>query len=322
MMWLETHAVLHSGRQQISTAFRAGRIAALVAACLAAGCDGAGDEARREYFKALELSKTGQPLEEQLAHVDRAVRLVPNSATYLEHRANLLFAVIRLAEARVDYDRAVELADRPYLRFERADLLCALGEYDAALADLDRAIGAQPENTQFYPRRALARLATKRVAEAREDVDHAIASSRAGSSERYARAAVLMMEGRFADALADLDAAVAHSSDPSHGALPRTLRLLAYAALGQRERAAAEFDGHTLKAAEHWPELGYRYWLAPRGCDNAFITAQAGALVAKAQAILDTRESMPDSAGRSQTGTEASRRSARPAQLGPADRIP
>ena len=168
---------------------RSGRIAALVAACLAAGCDSAGDEAWREYFTELELSKTGQPLEEQLAHADRAVKLVPTGATYLEKRADLLFAVNRLAEARVDYDRAVELADRPYLRFERADLLCALGEYDVALADLGRAIGAQPENTQFYPRRALARLARRRVAEARADVDHAMVSSRAGSGERYARSA-------------------------------------------------------------------------------------------------------------------------------------
>ncbi len=309
-MWLETKAALLSRQQQVSTALRSGPIIALVAACLAAGCNGAGDEARREYFKALELSKTGQPLEEQLAHVDRAVRLVPTGATYIEKRANLLFAVNRLAEARVDYDRAVELADRPYLRFERADLLCALGEYDAALADLDRAIGAQPENTQFYPRRALARLARGRVAEARADVDHAIVSSRAGSSERYARAAVLLMEGRFAEALPDLDFAVAHSSDPSHGALPRTLRLLAYTALDQRERAAGEFDRQTLKAAEFSPELGYRYWLVPRGCDNAFVAAQAGELVAKAQSILAARESMPDSSGRSQAGAEASHRAA------------
>jgi tetratricopeptide (TPR) repeat protein len=264
-------------------------------ACLASGCDSAGNEARREYFKALELSKTGQPLEEQLAHVDRAVRLVPTSAEYLEKRANLLFAVDRLAEARVDYDRAVELADRPYLRFERANLLCALGDDYTAHTDLDHAIAAQPENIQFYPRRALVRLALGRVAEARADVDHAIASSRAGSSERYARAAVLLMEGRPAEALADLDFVVAHFSDVSHGALPRTMRLLAHVALDQRELAAAEFDGQTLEAAAHWPYLGYQYWFVRRGCDNAFIATQAGHLVAQAQSILSASESVLDS---------------------------
>jgi tetratricopeptide (TPR) repeat protein len=273
-----------------SRALRLGPIVALGAACLVAGCDRAGDEARREYLRALELNKTGRPLEEQLAHADRAARLVPTGATYLEKRAGLLFGVGRLAESRVDYDRAVELADRPYLRFERADLLCALGEDAAAHADLDRAIAAQPENIQFYARRALARLALGRVAEARADVDHAIASSPDGQNERYARAAVLLLEGKPTEALADLDFVIARFSDETRGALPRTLRLLAHAALDRRERAAAEFDRQRLDAAAKWPSLGYRYWLVRRGCANAFIVTQAGSLVARAQSILAASE--------------------------------
>ena len=284
--------------QPTSRALRLGRIVVLVVACLAAGCDRAGDEARREYLEALELSKTGRPLEEQLARVDRAVRLVPTGATYLEKRAGLLFGLGRLAEARVDYDRAVELADRPYLRFERADLLCALGEDDAAQADLDRAIAAQPENIQFYARRALVRLAVGRVAEARADVDHAIASAPAGESERYARAAVLLLEGKPAEALADLAFLIAHFSDATHGALPRTVRLLAHAALDRPEQAAAEFDRQTLDAAAHWPSLGYRYWLVRRGCANAFIVTEAAPLVARAQSILAASEPRTSSDGR------------------------
>jgi tetratricopeptide (TPR) repeat protein len=276
-----------------SRARRLARIVVLWVACLAAGCGGGDAEARREYFKALELSKTGQPLEAQLAHVDRAVRLEPTGATYLEKRAGLLFGLGRLAEARVDYDRTVELADRPYLRFERADLLCALGEDDAAHADLDRAIAAQPENIQFYSRRALARLALGRVAEARADVDHAIASSPGGGgeSERYARAAVLLLEGKPAEALPDLDLVIAHFSDSTHRALPRTVRLLAHAALDRPDRAAAEFDRQALAAAAHWPAMGYHYWLVRRGCANAFIVTQAGSLVARARSILAARGS-------------------------------
>jgi tetratricopeptide (TPR) repeat protein len=276
------------------------RIVVLSVACLAAGCDGGDDEARREYLKALELGKTGRPLEEQLAHVDRAVRLVPTGATYLEKRAGLLFGLGRLAEARVDYDRAVELADRPYLRFERADLLCALGEDEAAHADLDRAIAGQPENVHFYPRRALVRLALGRVAEARADVDHAIAASPGGGgeSERYARAAVLLLEGTPAEALPDLDLVIANFSDSTRRALPRTVRLLAHAALDRPERAAAEFDRQALDAAAHWPELGYRYWLVRRGCANAFIVTRAGPLVERARSILAASESRESSHGR------------------------
>jgi tetratricopeptide (TPR) repeat protein len=284
----------------VTRARRLTRIVVLSVACLAAGCDSAGDEARREYLEALELSKTGRPLEEQLAHVDRAVRLVPTGATYIEKRAGLLFGLGRLAEARVDYDRAVELADRPYLRFERADLLCALGEDGAAHADLDRAIAAQPENVQFYPRRALARLALGRVAEARADVDHAVASSPGGGgeSERYARAALLLLEDKPAEALADLDFVIANFSDSTQRALPRTVRLLAHAALDRHERAAAEFDRQALAAAAHWPSLGYRYWLVRRGCANAFIVTQAGFLVARAQSMMAGGEPGPSRDGR------------------------
>ena len=274
---------------------RSGRAVALLVAGLAAGCDTAGDEARREDLEALRLAGIGRPIEEQLEHVDRAVWLEPTSGHYRERRANLLFSLGRLPEARADYDRAVGLADRPYLRFERADLLCAQGEYAPALADLDRAIAAQPENTQFYPRRALARLALGRIAEARADVDHAMAASRPGSGEKYARAAVLLMEGKPAEALPDLDYAIAQFSDPSDGALPRTLRLLAHAALDQRELAAAEFDQSRLDGEAYWPYRGYRYWFVPRGCANAFIAAQAGALVSRAQSILAANQSMPGS---------------------------
>ena len=322
MRWVKKRAALFWHRHQISCALRTGHIVVLLVACLAAGCDSASDEARREYFKALELGKTGQPLEQQLVHMARAVRLVPTSATYLEKRATLLFALNRLAEARVDYDLAVALADRPYLRFERADLLCALGAYTAAHTDLDRAIAAQPENLQFYPRRALAHLALGRVAEARADVDHAIALSRAGSSARYARAAVLLMEGKPAEAVADLDFVIAHVSDVSHGALPRTVRLLAYTALDQREHAAAEFDRQTLAAAAHWPYLGYRYWLVRRGCANAFIATQAGPLVTQAQAVLAASAAILEASKPSQTVTDAAREPARVAPPSPPSHVP
>lgn len=263
-------------------------IAVLVAplvACLMTGCDPKGDEARRESFKALELSHTGQPLEEQLEHVNRAVELAPNASTYIEQRANLFFGLQRYAESRADYDRAVQLADRPYLRFERADALCALGEVDAALADLDRAIAAQPENTQFYPRRALARLAAGKIAQSREDIDHAIAAASSEARGSYALAAVLLMEGEPAQAIVQLDQVTANS-DYSHTGLPRTLRMLAYTAAGDRERAAQEFDRQTLAAAVHWPDIGYEYWLARRGCVNAFIATEGRDLVSKTRAIL------------------------------------
>lgn len=252
----------------------------LVLAALSAGCDSVGDEARREYFKALELSKTGYPEEQQLEHINRALELAPDAASYLEFRASLLFSLGQLQRAGADFDRAVELADRPYLRFERADLLCATGKLDAALADLDRAITEQPENTQFYPRRALTHLALGNVVAARTDVDRA--GALAGN---HARAAVLLMEGSPNEALGLLDELIA-ATDMSHSGLPKTLRLLVHAAMDRPDRVATEFDAQSLAAAEHWPYMGYRYWFVARNCSNAFFVSSASSVLAKAQGIL------------------------------------
>ena len=264
-----------------------------VAACALVACDSDRDTApaaaRSETMKALALSKTGAPLEEQLAHLDQALRHSPDSAEILAHRASLLFALDRVPEARAGFDRAVTLADRPYLRFERADVLCALGEIDAALADLDSAIAGQPANDQFYPRRALARLAAGRIADARADVEHALAAGGSPGPRSYALAAVLLMESRPREAFAAVDPIREHA-DETDAARVRVLRLLALTALGEPERAAAEFDASRLASAAHWPRRGPRWWFTSRGCDNAFVPIRAGALVARAEALLPAAE--------------------------------
>jgi hypothetical protein len=68
-------------RQERSPTLHARCVIALLIACLGTGCDTAGNEAKREYLNALELTNTGRPLEEQVAHMDRAVRLAPPTAT-------------------------------------------------------------------------------------------------------------------------------------------------------------------------------------------------------------------------------------------------
>jgi len=268
-------------------------VLAIVTACALAACDSQRDTAqaaaRSDYMKALALSKTSAPLEEQLAQTEQALRHSPDSAEILAHRASLLFALDRVAEARAGFDRAVTLADRPYLRFERADVLCALGEIDAALADLDSAIASQPANEQFYPRRALARLAAGRTADARADVEHGLAAGGPAGPRSYARAAMLLMESRPREAFAAVDPIPAHAED-SDAARVRVLRMLALTALGEPGRAAAEFDASRLASAAHWPRRGPRWWFTSRGCENAFIPLRAGALVAKAQALLPAAE--------------------------------
>ncbi len=284
--------------------------AAVVAGVLLlAACDGPRDQARDAYFEGLRLSKTGGPAEEQLAAIDRAIALDPSAAAYPEWRAGLLVFLGRYADARRDYDRAVALADRPYLRFARAQALCALGEVDAALADLDRAIAAQPENDQFYPRRALARLAAGRVPEARADLENARARQPSYPEESYALAAVLFSEGRYGDAVAVLDRVVAAMGD-SGGMQARVLRMLAHEADGRRELAAAEFDTGRIAAGAQGYDRGPQVWLGSRGCENAFLVMRHADLVEQVRGMIAALEA---------TRSARASRPSSPAPVAPAD---
>src|SRR4029453_9961960 len=103
------------------------RAVLLVACALTAACGR--DAADREYFVVLAMEKTeSAPI---------ATRIPPG--------------------AESDLDRAIVLADRPYLRFVRGLIRCRAGRCAESLADLDQAIAAQPENAQLYRGRALAR---------------------------------------------------------------------------------------------------------------------------------------------------------------------
>ena len=173
-------------------------------------------QAMREYQAALENRSHGTTTdEEQLARLDLAVQLDPTAVEYRELRAAYLSAVGRLSEAKADLDRAIELADRPNLRFARAGVLCALGSYEGALVDLDQAIVAQPENAQFYPSRAVARAAVGRIEETRTDAEAAIARAPEDVDGLFARSIVLRAQGQPEAALADLDPIAANRANPN-----------------------------------------------------------------------------------------------------------
>jgi tetratricopeptide (TPR) repeat protein len=186
----------------------------------------------------------------------------------------------RPREAREDFDRSIAAVNHPYTHFDRADAFCAVGEYPAALTDLDTAIGGQPWQDSFYVRRALTRLAVGRIDEARADL------KRRGPLAGYEGAALHFVEGRPADAIALLDGLAAKLNTGAEGSdfeLPRVLRMLSYVALNQPERAAAQYDHARLETAERSPSSGYEYWLVPRGCANAFLAVQGSESIRRAR---------------------------------------
>ncbi|MGL5866582.1 MAG: tetratricopeptide repeat protein [Dermatophilaceae bacterium] len=78
-----------------------------------------------------------------IAAFDEALRHDPGSTTALANRAIMRFGADDVAGAKADLDAAIAIEDSPELRINRSVALRALGDHDAAVADL-RAAGDLP----------------------------------------------------------------------------------------------------------------------------------------------------------------------------------
>lgn len=187
--------------------------------CFPLGCSR--DTADQEYFAALDIDKRGGPCEESLKHIDRAIELAPSRSGYWEKRSGYRIGLGDMAGAKADIDRAIELADRPYLRYLRGIILCKSGRCSEALSDLDRAIGAQPQNTQFYRVRAFARVRAGLAERALEDGERMLAQAPHWGESYYARGLALAGLGRCREAIASFDEALRRRPDLSYPLLAR-----------------------------------------------------------------------------------------------------
>jgi tetratricopeptide (TPR) repeat protein len=210
--------------------------AAAVFLLLIAAC-GFRDEADREYFAALAGDKVGKPCEEMIRHLDRAIELRQDRASYYQHRAGYRVGLRDLAGAKADIDRAIALTDQPYLRYERAIIVCKSGRCAEALHDLDAAIATQPENTQFYRVRAIARVAAGMPEKALEDGERTVAQMPQSGESYYARGVARLALGQAQAALADLDTTLKLRPELVY---PLTTRADAYQKLGDATRAATD----------------------------------------------------------------------------------
>lgn len=195
------------------------------------------DEADRVYFEALAGDKVGKPCEEMVGLVDRAIALRPDRASYYQHRAGYRVGLGDLAGAKADLDRAIALTDQPYLRYERAIVSCKNGRCADALPDLDAAIAAQPDNTQFYRIRAIARVATGMPEKALEDGERMVAQMPQHGESYYARGIARLALGHTDQALADFTTTLQLRPDLVY---PLARRADAYQKIGDAARAAAD----------------------------------------------------------------------------------
>ena len=170
LFWLERKVVFARGPRFVFV--MTGHLALALLTSALSSC--ATDQADREYLAALHGENEGMSRKEQIARIERAIELEPARPQYWETLAIYRIDLRVFDEAKADLDQALRLQERPYLRFLRGLVLCQSRHPGDALPDFDAAISGQPENSQFYRGRALARAAVGRAGEALNDAERLI----------------------------------------------------------------------------------------------------------------------------------------------------
>lgn len=206
-------------------------------ALLAVSCSSGHDPAEREYILAVRGEDEGMTRAVRLGHLDRAIALSPNRSYYWEARALHRIAERNFDRARSDLDRAIQLQDRPYLRFLRGLALCQGGKPAESLADFDAAIAGHPDNAQFYRGRALARAALGKNDDALQDAERLISLAPEMAEAYYARGIALSHLGRDEEAVLNFGQALQRRPELVY---PLHARAASYERTGDAERAAAD----------------------------------------------------------------------------------
>jgi tetratricopeptide (TPR) repeat protein len=163
---------------------------------------------------ALHYEAVGQ-LDLALRHADEAIRCKAGSAESFTARAKIHAARGDLEPALRDLDRAIELDPTyPQARLHRADMLLAAKRPAEAAAELDLFLTTNPDYAPALQARGRARVLLGQYEAAVADLDRAIELG-AGAAARVDRGSVQAQLGRFDQAREDaLEAIRLDDSDP------------------------------------------------------------------------------------------------------------
>lgn len=204
---------------------------------LSAGC--ALDPAEREYMEALRGEETGMSRQTQISHIDRAIAQAPDRPEYWETRGIYHIDLREFSAAIADFDRAITLRERPYLRFLRGLALCQSKAFDRGLEDLEAAVAAEPVNTQFYRGRGLARIEVGRAEAGLGDGEHLVQMELHVATSFYVRGKARAALGRHSEAIADFTEAIRLRPELVY---PRIARSESYARIGDFRHAEDDRD--------------------------------------------------------------------------------
>lgn|GEM_PF-1189941 len=209
------------------------------------------DRLGRDVFKALVVSAQGDEVQARVALTQANVNLFARevaSSAYMDSGLAHKFKG-EFDAAIADYDRALALEpDNALTYINRGVARSGKGDLDAAMADYDRAIALAPDNALAYNDRSFDKIKKGDFAGAVEDANRAIALDPRLAYAYNNRGYALEREGNLDAALADYERSLALDAN---NALAYNNRGYARYQLGDLERATADLD----KAVQLDPDM-------------------------------------------------------------------
>jgi tetratricopeptide (TPR) repeat protein len=185
----------------------------------------------------------------QLADLNRALALAPDTPWVLCERGDALSAAGREQEALADYQRAIDLDDTYASVYASRGVLHAKhGRYEDAVADLDKAIELFPEYLWALVHRSKAQCGLGRFEAALADAHHAVELAPDDGWALANRITMNLAVGRLEQARSDLDRYRTIGSDPAW-ARRQLARLHVWS--GRFEEALEELDDDCTRCEVH-----------------------------------------------------------------------
>ncbi|MFO1095618.1 MAG: tetratricopeptide repeat protein [Planctomycetaceae bacterium] len=169
-----------------------------------------------------------------LADFDRSLELDPSAFNVHVYRAIVLLQLKRDDEALVGITKALEIETGPEQLYIRGEVLRRKQRWDAAVADLDRAIEMDGGNPRFYESRGHCLTQLGRYPEAVQDFTQAIRIYPGFAKAWYGRGLAFAASDRHANAVQDYSQAIEIAPQSAEAYAARARSLLS---LGQRELA-------------------------------------------------------------------------------------
>ena len=174
------------------------------------------------------------------ADIEAGLALRPNNTFGYRVRARLRGLQGRTADARADYDKALQLSEtvgsQHVSHVDRGWFLIRLNELPDALSDFDAAVRLDSQKASAYVGRAVVYRRMGKIEDALANLDWAAKVEPAFWLTYVERGDILLAEKRYADAIAAFDLALARRADDARAARGRAA---AQAGLGNADAKSA-----------------------------------------------------------------------------------